>query len=747
MQFERPLLRLPARFGISAGERNGSRAKTSSLRSLTAFLFSTLAFLGSSERALGQTLTWKGYEWFPTYASPPIRVNDDDNLIVITADTEFGLIGGASRQVSSAVQTATASWAEATFFDTLSEPGPQIFLIAFQPSGSGYASLGAIGNRANYSAHWRTDASTPADAIYGTNIDLSPRSYGVHTARIGRRADGRLEFWLDGTLVLTSMTNAFPRPFDFVSLIGSNANATGQVATFIDYAEGTGPAGSSPPTVTTFTDRTLWQGAVQGLTTINFENVAPAGGLVSFDNPAGLSISGANFAGVTTVAGPSGPARWYLKVVDAAHSPPSSDWGSGALLQGPPIPVGPEGEGGRDSHIRIRLPPDVRSVGVDLMSVLQYASSFKIVVATNRGSVAFTANSAAYPGRSFFGFTSDSPVLSVDYYALNGFPLLDNVAFGATTLEPPCTISLSPTTQSFGPQGGVGSFTVLTSRPCTWSAVASESWVRILPGSGCTPVGDVVICPLGPRKVNFTVGPNASGLRNASISVSDKTFSVAQLGVPSLCSLSIGPVRSTVDAAGGNLRVTVTALPPQAPCAWTAVSNAGWLTVTSGASGTRSGAVVLHADANTGGPRTGTAMIAGQTFSVSQGAGACGAVDVTSRVRVDRGGLTYVPFTSYLYSGNITVGNTGSPASAIPGPLFLVLEGLPTAFGYPNDSGLNGPQTKTTCFSPEGDYLIPFSGGSLPYGRFVTLPLMFFTQRVSGTINYKPRVLSGQPSR
>ena len=53
-------------------------------------------------------------------------------------------------------------------------------------------------------------------------------------------------------------------------------------------------------------------------------------------------------------------------------------------------------------------------------------------------------------------------------------------------------------------------------------------------------------------------------------------------------------------------------------CAWTATSNAPWLTIAAGASGTGSGPVSYNVGANTGTARTGTLTIAGQTFTVNQ---------------------------------------------------------------------------------------------------------------------------------
>ena len=58
----------------------------------------------------------------------------------------------------------------------------------------------------------------------------------------------------------------------------------------------------------------------------------------------------------------------------------------------------------------------------------------------------------------------------------------------------------------------------------------------------------------------------------------------------------------------------------QAGCAWTAVSQAPWITITAGASGTGNGRVGLTITANFGLARTGTVTIGSQTFTVTQDA-------------------------------------------------------------------------------------------------------------------------------
>jgi hypothetical protein len=55
-----------------------------------------------------------------------------------------------------------------------------------------------------------------------------------------------------------------------------------------------------------------------------------------------------------------------------------------------------------------------------------------------------------------------------------------------------------------------------------------------------------------------------------------------------------------------------------AACGWTASSNASWITVTSGASGTGNGTVTYSYTANDGKDRKGTLTVAGRTFTLDQ---------------------------------------------------------------------------------------------------------------------------------
>ncbi len=88
---------------------------------------------------------------------------------------------------------------------------------------------------------------------------------------------------------------------------------------------------------------------------------------------------------------------------------------------------------------------------------------------------------------------------------------------------------------------------------------------------------------------------------------------------PASCSFTLSATRAAYDSAAKTGTAGVTA--STSSCDWTAVSNAAWITVTSGASGTGSGTVSYSVTQNTGGSnRSGTITIAGLTFTIVQSA-------------------------------------------------------------------------------------------------------------------------------
>jgi hypothetical protein len=153
----------------------------------------------------------------------------------------------------------------------------------------------------------------------------------------------------------------------------------------------------------------------------------------------------------------------------------------------------------------------------------------------------------------------------------------------------------------------------------------------------------------------------------------DGTTHTAATDVPvdcgGTCTFSISPTSASQPAGGGTGSVTVTAT---AGCAWTAVSNATFITITAGSSGTGNGTVNYSVAANTGSTsRTGTLTIAGLTFTVTQ-AGTTGGAEL-----ITNGGFeTGTP--PWIISGQVTRSTGSFPHSGVA---YMILGGVNSTTG------------------------------------------------------------------
>src|SRR6188768_1321141 len=87
------------------------------------------------------------------------------------------------------------------------------------------------------------------------------------------------------------------------------------------------------------------------------------------------------------------------------------------------------------------------------------------------------------------------------------------------------------------------------------------------------------------------------------------------------CSFTLTPTTFAVDSIASQRTLSIIT---GTQCSWTAVSAVGWITVSSGATGSGIGSVTFAVGQNsTGALRTGTLTVAGQTVSVTQAAGSC----------------------------------------------------------------------------------------------------------------------------
>ncbi len=185
-----------------------------------------------------------------------------------------------------------------------------------------------------------------------------------------------------------------------------------------------------------------------------------------------------------------------------------------------------------------------------------------------------------------------------------------NLSLICLTCPPPCSYSVFPANESFGAGGGAGSVNVTTQSGCAWSAVSNVGWVTITSGSSGS----------GNGTVNYSVSANAStNSRSGTMTIAGQTFTVNQSGTT--CTYSISSPNQSFDSNGGAGSVNVTT---QSGCAWSATSNAAWVTITSGSSGSGNGTVNYSVSANAStNSRSGTMTIAGQTFTVNQSGTTC----------------------------------------------------------------------------------------------------------------------------
>ena len=174
-----------------------------------------------------------------------------------------------------------------------------------------------------------------------------------------------------------------------------------------------------------------------------------------------------------------------------------------------------------------------------------------------------------------------------------------------------CSVTLGSVTTSVGSSATTGTLPVTAASTCSWTAVSSASFLTVT--SGATGTGN--------GSVGYSIAANTGADRSASIAVNGTsvnfTQSAFQLVAPA-CAISVSTTNAKANSGGGPVSI---ALSTVSSCSWTATSNSPFLTITSGASGSGPGTIVVTAAQNTGASRTGTVTIGGTTVTITQDAG------------------------------------------------------------------------------------------------------------------------------
>jgi hypothetical protein len=166
-----------------------------------------------------------------------------------------------------------------------------------------------------------------------------------------------------------------------------------------------------------------------------------------------------------------------------------------------------------------------------------------------------------------------------------------------------CTYSISQPSQAFGASSGTGSVNVNTGASCPWAVTGNPGWITLTSGSNGT----------GPGPVNYLVAANTGAARSATLTIAGQSYTVTQAagGGSSCTSVAVSPTTKTVSPAAGILTGPSVFVSPGS-CTWTAASNVGWLSVTSGSPGAGNGSFGFSVQQNTTGiSRTGIITVTG----------------------------------------------------------------------------------------------------------------------------------------
>lgn len=482
-----------------------------------------------------------------------------------------------------------------------------------------------------------------------------------------------------------------------------------------------GPAGLT----TDYTDPAAFAAATANPTKVGFANILPPGAL--FGGYSQLDVPGFSFS--TPLPGT------FVNITTAAYYSPQvypQDFIVDSTVQGTGLP-------NPNNQLCVTLGAPAFAVALDLGG-LGFSGLGSGTITLSNGHTFSIPTLPTVGNTTFVGFVSTVPITNLTFATLNDSWVVEDVITATPTVNN-CSLSLAPTAASFPARGGGGSFQVNTGAGCTWDATFNAPWIVPPIHNNVAIVGGFPP-PAGPGGVRFWVTANpTTSARTGTISVGNQTFAVNQAGLS--CSASINPSSATVSASGGSIRVVVDDGPS---CSWSAASNVGWLTVTLGGAGTGNASVYIQASANTGGARTGTVTIAGQTLTVQQSAqsapaqNACGAMDVTAQVNISHGQLRPDFISPNIWYLDITL--TARPGAVPSAPAWLVLRGVPNHQPSPFDVTDNATYT-TTCFD-KGSGMFPI--GTLQQGP-VQLTVTFYVGNAAYPPPYNPIVLSGTPTR
>jgi hypothetical protein len=175
-------------------------------------------------------------------------------------------------------------------------------------------------------------------------------------------------------------------------------------------------AGQARAGVVAYTSQAAFNAASTNLTSVNFNGLAPVGGFTYYGDS--LTVGALNF---------SGTGGFRLFVIDPGFAPPSWSYNSGnqVLTDNFGVPF----FGG--SGLTTFFPAGTTAASL----LIGDFSSTTATITLSTGDV-FTVPITGQPNLDFYGFTSTTPITSINLTDLIGAPVIDTVQYGQAVPEP-----------------------------------------------------------------------------------------------------------------------------------------------------------------------------------------------------------------------------------------------------------------------------------------------------------------------
>ena len=174
-----------------------------------------------------------------------------------------------------------------------------------------------------------------------------------------------------------------------------------------------------------------------------------------------------------------------------------------------------------------------------------------------------------------------------------------------------CEFTIDPTQASVEPAGGTVSVTVTRTNgvTCPWTAASNSAFISVQSGQSGTNNGTTVLA----------VDANQGAARTGTAAIAGRVITITQAAPPFVCVFSVTPTTVSMPAAGGTAVLNVALTSGSINCPRTSQSNSNFITVPN-TTAVGPGSVTITVAANSGGSRTGTVTVAGQTITITQDA-------------------------------------------------------------------------------------------------------------------------------